>query len=37
LAIVEKIIHRMGGGFALSNSSTGGLSANIKLQRATKL
>ena len=34
LAIVEKIILRMGGTFALSNSSTGGLVANIKLQRA---
>jgi two-component system osmolarity sensor histidine kinase EnvZ len=37
LAIVEKTIHRMGGGFALNNSSTGGLSANIKLQRATRV
>jgi len=37
LAIVEKIVHRMGGGFSLNHSSTGGLSANIKLQRATKL
>ena len=37
LAIVEKIIHRMGGGFALNNSTTGGLSANIKLQRATRV
>ena len=34
LAIVEKTITRMGGAFALSNSSTGGLVANIKLQRA---
>ena len=34
LAIVEKTIQRMGGGFALNNSSTGGLSANFKLQRA---
>jgi two-component system osmolarity sensor histidine kinase EnvZ len=34
LAIVEKTIRRMGGAFALNNSSTGGLSANIKLQRA---
>jgi two-component system osmolarity sensor histidine kinase EnvZ len=34
LAIVEKTILRMGGAFALSNSSSGGLSANIKLQRA---
>ncbi len=36
LAIVEKTIQRMGGAFALNNSSTGGLSANIKLQRAPK-
>lgn len=34
LAIVEKIVSRMGGTFALSNSSSGGLAANIKLQRA---
>lgn len=34
LAIVEKTIQRMGGAFALKNSTTGGLSANIKLQRA---
>lgn len=34
LAIVEKIVVRMGGTFALSNSSSGGLAANIKLQRA---
>jgi two-component system osmolarity sensor histidine kinase EnvZ len=34
LAIVDKTIQRMGGAFALSNSSTGGLSANIKLQRS---
>ena len=34
LAIVDKTIQRMGGAFALSNSTTGGLSANIKLQRA---
>jgi two-component system, OmpR family, osmolarity sensor histidine kinase EnvZ len=34
LAIVEKTIQRMGGAFALNNSTTGGLSANIKLQRA---
>ena len=36
LAIVEKTIERMGGMFALSNASSGGLVANIKLQRATK-
>jgi two-component system osmolarity sensor histidine kinase EnvZ len=35
LAIVEKTIARMGGAFALSNSSSGGLAANIKLQRAS--
>jgi two-component system osmolarity sensor histidine kinase EnvZ len=34
LSIVEKTIRRMGGAFALNNSSNGGLSANIKLQRA---
>jgi two-component system osmolarity sensor histidine kinase EnvZ len=34
LAIVEKTIQRMGGAFALNNSTTGGLSANIKLKRA---
>lgn len=34
LAIVEKTIQRMGGRFALANSSTGGLSAHIKLARA---
>ena len=34
LAIVEKTIQRMGGGFVLNNSSTGGLSANFKLKRA---
>jgi two-component system osmolarity sensor histidine kinase EnvZ len=37
LAIVEKTVQRMGGIFALSNSSTGGLSAKIQLQRATRL
>ncbi len=36
LAIVEKTIERMGGVFGLSNTSSGGLAANIKLQRATK-
>ncbi|MBK9572899.1 MAG: HAMP domain-containing protein [Rhodoferax sp.] len=34
LAIVEKTVSRMGGSFVLSNSSTGGLSALLKLQRA---
>ena len=37
LAIVEKTIQRMGGGFQLANSSTGGLSAQIRLKRATRL
>jgi two-component system osmolarity sensor histidine kinase EnvZ len=35
LAIVERAIARMGGRFALANSSTGGLAAHIKLPRAT--
>ena len=34
LAIVERAISRMGGRFALANSSTGGLAAHIKLPRA---
>ena len=34
LAIVEKTCARMGGTFVLRNSSTGGLVANLKLQRA---
>jgi len=34
LAIVEKTIQRMGGVFALNNSSPAGLSANLKLQRS---
>jgi two-component system, OmpR family, osmolarity sensor histidine kinase EnvZ len=37
LAIVDKTIQRMGGGFKLQNSSSGGLSAQIRLQRATRL
>jgi two-component system osmolarity sensor histidine kinase EnvZ len=37
LAIVEKIVQRMGGSFALANASSGGLSVNIKLLRATHL
>jgi two-component system osmolarity sensor histidine kinase EnvZ len=37
LAIVEKTVQRMGGNFALNNSSTGGLSANIRLQKATRI
>ena len=34
LAIAEKTCERMGGSFDLANAGTGGLSANIKLQRA---
>lgn len=34
LAIVDKTVQRMGGIFALSNTSSGGLAAHIKLQRA---
>jgi two-component system osmolarity sensor histidine kinase EnvZ len=34
LAIVEKIVLRMGGTFVLSNAPGSGLVANIKLQRA---
>ena len=34
LAIVERAVTRMGGRFALANSSTGGLSAHIKLRLA---
>lgn len=34
LAIVEKTILRMGGTFVLTNTPSGGLTANIKLQRA---
>jgi two-component system, OmpR family, osmolarity sensor histidine kinase EnvZ len=37
LAIVDKTIQRMGGGFKLQNSNSGGLSAQIRLQRATRL
>ena len=37
LAIVEKTVQRMGGAFTLTNSTTGGLSANMRLQRATKI
>ncbi len=33
LAIVDKTVQRMGGSFALANSSTGGLAAHIRLQR----
>ena len=34
LSIVDKTVQRMGGAFALSNSSTGGLVAHIQLVRA---
>ncbi len=34
LSIVDKMIQRMGGTLTLTNSSTGGLSAHIRLQRA---
>jgi len=34
LSIVDKAIQRMGGEFELTNSSSGGLAAHIKLQRA---
>lgn len=34
LSIVQKTVQRMGGMFVLANSSTGGLAAHIKLQRA---
>lgn len=34
LAIVDRAVTRMGGRFALANSSTGGLSAHIRLPRA---
>lgn len=34
LAIVENVMERMGGAFMLSNASTGGLSAHLKLRRA---
>ena len=36
LAIVERAIMRMGGKFALSNNSSGGFSAHIKLQLSKK-
>ncbi len=34
LSIVERALQRMGGRFALANSSTGGLSAHMKLRKA---
>ncbi len=36
LAIVEKTVSRMGGTFVLSNAASGGLAANIQLQRAPR-
>ena len=35
LAIVDKTVARMGGSFELTNASSGGLCANLQLQRAT--
>jgi two-component system osmolarity sensor histidine kinase EnvZ len=35
LAIVDKTVQRMGGGFSLTNANSGGLSANIRLPRVT--
>jgi two-component system osmolarity sensor histidine kinase EnvZ len=37
LAIVEKTVQRMGGEFTLTNATSGGLSAGIRLQRATRI
>jgi two-component system osmolarity sensor histidine kinase EnvZ len=37
LSIVERALQRMGGRFVLANSSTGGLSAHIKLDKAPPL
>ncbi len=37
LSIVEKTVQRMGGKFSLVNTTSGGLAAHIKLQRAIKL
>ena len=37
LSIVEKTVQRMGGAFTLTNSHTGGLSANMRLQRALRV
>ncbi|QKV53555.1 ATP-binding protein [Comamonas antarctica] len=37
LSIVDKTVQRMGGVFALSNASSGGLAAHIQLQRAPNL
>lgn len=37
LAIVDKTVQRMGGIFALANTSSGGLAAHIKLQRPKQM
>ena len=37
LAIVDKTVQRMGGIFALANTSSGGLAAHIKLQRPRQM
>lgn len=37
LAIVDKTVQRMGGSFSLGNAPSGGLSANIRLQRVTSV
>jgi two-component system osmolarity sensor histidine kinase EnvZ len=37
LAIVDKTVQRMGGAFSLTNASSGGLSANIRLPRVTSV
>jgi len=34
---LEKTMQRMGGTFHLANSSRGGLTAHLRLQRATRL
>ncbi|MGV3494064.1 MAG: ATP-binding protein [Ramlibacter sp.] len=37
LAIVDKTVQRMGGSFALANTTSGGLAAHIKLQRPRQM
>ncbi|MCW8167853.1 ATP-binding protein, partial [Verminephrobacter aporrectodeae subsp. tuberculatae] len=37
LSIVDKTVQRMGGAFALTNANSGGLVAQLQLQRATDL
>ncbi|MDB5911811.1 MAG: putative histidine kinase, classic, partial [Ramlibacter sp.] len=37
LAIVDKTVQRMGGIFALANTTSGGLAAHIKLQRPRQM